>query len=65
MRGVVDGQRESGNGIVRLMAGTMGLGPVALPPDVCAIAKSGWRILLTAVRVEGRWLLLEVVNGDP
>lgn len=40
------------------------IGPVALPSDVCAMAESGWEILLTAVRFEGRWVLRQVVNGD-
>ncbi|WP_346046305.1 hypothetical protein [Actinomadura chokoriensis] len=41
------------------------IGPVPLPPDVCAMAESGWEVLLTAVRFEGRWVLCQVVNGDP
>lgn len=41
------------------------VGPVPVPPEICAMAEKGWQILLTAARVEGRWVLLNVVNGSP
>jgi ribonuclease HI len=41
------------------------VGPVKLPAEICAMAQSDWQILLTAARVNGRWILLRVVNGDP
>ncbi|GAA3222131.1 hypothetical protein [Actinocorallia longicatena] len=40
------------------------IGPISLPPRICAMAKPGWRILLTAARLDGRWTLLQAVNGD-
>ncbi len=40
------------------------IGPVELPPAICALAERGWQILLSAARVDGRWILLQVVNGD-
>lgn len=41
------------------------IGPVTLPADVCALARPGWQILLTAARINGHWTLCQVVNGDP
>jgi ribonuclease HI len=36
------------------------IGPITIPPHVAALARTGWRILLTAVKVEDGWRLIEV-----
>ncbi|MFF7793791.1 hypothetical protein [Streptomyces sp. NPDC007991] len=41
------------------------VGPVPVRPEIAARARTGWRILLSAVKVGGRWSLVEVVSGDP
>jgi hypothetical protein len=41
------------------------VGPVSVPPEIAEMAETGWRILLSAHRVNGEWHLTQVVNGDP
>lgn len=41
------------------------VGPVSVPPQIAEMAETGWRILLSAHRVNGEWHLTQVVNGDP
>ncbi|WOT35817.1 ribonuclease H family protein [Streptomyces coeruleorubidus] len=41
------------------------VGPVPVRPEIAARARTGWRILLSAVKVGGQWGLVEVVSGDP
>ncbi|MDQ0749609.1 ribonuclease HI [Streptomyces africanus] len=41
------------------------VGPVPVRPEIAARARTGWRILLSAVKVRGQWGLVEVVSGDP
>jgi len=41
------------------------VGPVSVPPEIAEMAETGWRILLSAHRVNGKWRLTQVVNGDP
>lgn len=41
------------------------VGPIAVRPDVAAMAEIGWSILLSAVKAGGTWQLLEVISGDP
>ncbi|OUD03661.1 hypothetical protein [Streptomyces swartbergensis] len=41
------------------------VGPVPVRPEIAARARTGWRILLSAVKVRGQWRLVEVVSGDP
>jgi len=41
------------------------VGPVRVPPEIAEMAEAGWRILLSAHRVNGVWHLTDVVNGDP
>ncbi|MFI5976431.1 hypothetical protein [Streptomyces sp. NPDC051452] len=40
------------------------VGPVPVRPEIAARARPGWRILLSAVKVSGRWRLVQVVSGD-
>lgn len=40
------------------------VGPVAIPAEVAELADTGWEILLSAVQVDGEWLLLDVANGE-
>ncbi|MFF5518409.1 hypothetical protein [Streptomyces coeruleorubidus] len=41
------------------------VGPVPVRPEITAQARTGGRILLSAVKVGGQWGLVEVVSGDP
>ncbi|MEU0387152.1 hypothetical protein [Streptomyces chartreusis] len=41
------------------------VGPVSVRPEIATRARTGWRILLSAVKVRGQWELVEVVSGDP
>jgi len=41
------------------------VGPVRVPPEIAEMAETGWRILISAHRVNGVWHLTDVVNGDP
>ncbi|MFD9721901.1 hypothetical protein [Streptomyces sp. NPDC059076] len=41
------------------------VGPVTVRPGIAVQAQTGWRILLSAVKVRGRWELVQVVSGDP
>jgi hypothetical protein len=41
------------------------VGPVPVRPEIAAQARTGWRILLSAVKARGRWGLVQVVSGDP
>lgn len=41
------------------------VGPVPVRPEIAARARTGWRILLSAVKVRGQWRLVEVVSRDP
>ncbi|WP_329027017.1 hypothetical protein [Streptomyces sp. NBC_00690] len=41
------------------------VGPVTVRPGIAVQAQTGWRILLSAVKVRGRWGLVQVVSGDP
>ncbi|MEU0194846.1 hypothetical protein ABZ250_34185 [Streptomyces afghaniensis] len=41
------------------------VGPVPVRPEIAALARTGWQILLSAVKVRGQWRLVEVVSGDP
>ncbi|MER7277168.1 hypothetical protein ABT369_22250 [Dactylosporangium sp. NPDC000244] len=38
------------------------IGAVAVPPEIAAQARVGWRILLSAAHVEGNWYLLDVAG---
>jgi ribonuclease HI len=40
------------------------VGPVGLPPEICRPARHGWQVLLSAARVDGEWVLTDVVNAD-
>lgn len=40
------------------------IGPIAIPPDVAALARTGWRILLTAVERSDGWHLKEIAGGE-
>ncbi|WP_426512486.1 hypothetical protein ACPPVO_18790 [Dactylosporangium sp. McL0621] len=39
------------------------IGAVAVPPEIAAQARTGWRVLLSAALVEGNWYLLDVAAG--
>jgi ribonuclease HI len=41
------------------------VGPVRVPAGIAKMAETGWRILLSAHRVNGEWHLTDVVNGEP
>ncbi|MFJ8140856.1 hypothetical protein [Streptomyces sp. NPDC096013] len=41
------------------------VGPIPVRPEIAARARTGWRILLSAVKVRGEWRLVQVVSGDP
>jgi ribonuclease HI len=40
------------------------IGAVAVPAEIAAQARAGWRILLTAARLDGDWYLLDVAHGE-
>lgn len=40
------------------------IGPIAVPPEVAALARTGWRIRLTAIERSDGWHLREIVNGE-
>jgi hypothetical protein len=40
------------------------IGPIAVPPEVVALARTGWRIRLTAIERSDGWHLQEIVNGE-
>jgi hypothetical protein len=40
------------------------IGPIAVPPEVAALARTGWRIRLTAIEQSDGWHLEEIVNGE-
>lgn len=40
------------------------IGPIAIPSEVAELAETGWEILLSAVLVDGKWVLLNVANGE-
>lgn len=40
------------------------VGPIELPPEVAALGRPGWQVLLSAAVVDGEWFLVSVSNGD-
>jgi hypothetical protein len=44
--------------------GTRVVGPIPVPAEIAEMARSGWEILLTAVRTSDKWRLIQVVNGE-
>jgi hypothetical protein len=40
------------------------VGPITLPPQVAALARPGWQVLLSAAVVYDEWFLVSVANGD-
>ncbi|MFI5914726.1 hypothetical protein [Dactylosporangium sp. NPDC051541] len=39
-----------------------GIGAVAVPREIAEQARAGWRVMLSAARVEGNWYLLDVAS---